>query len=59
MAKKSRSRKVRYSQVSLNQPNVVLREVDYIVARAAQFDSRVVTLGESGTQSAPGMRWSA
>src|SRR5712692_9410496 len=46
MAKKSRSRKVRYSQVSVNQPNVVLREVDYIVARAAQFDSRVVTLGE-------------
>jgi hypothetical protein len=37
---------VRYSQVSLKQPNVVLREVDYIVARAAQFDSRVVTLGE-------------
>jgi hypothetical protein len=44
MAKKSR--KVRYSQVSLKQPNVVLREVDYIVARAAQFDSRVVTLGQ-------------
>ena len=44
MAKKSR--KVRYSQVSIKQPNVVLREVDYIVARAAQFDSRVVTLGE-------------
>src|ERR1700682_2403050 len=40
------SRKVRYSQVSLKQPNVVLREVDYIVARAAQFDSRVVTLGQ-------------
>jgi hypothetical protein len=44
MAKKSR--KVRYSQVSLKQPNVVLREVDHIVARAAQFDSRVVTLGQ-------------
>jgi hypothetical protein len=44
MAKKSR--KVRYSQVSLKQPNVVLREVEYIVARAAQFDSRVVTLGQ-------------
>jgi hypothetical protein len=44
MAKKSR--KVRYSQISLKQPNVVLREVDYIVARAAQFDSRVVTLGQ-------------
>ena len=44
MAKQSR--KVRYSQVSLKQPNVVLREVDYIVARAAQFDSRVVTLGQ-------------
>jgi hypothetical protein len=44
MPKKSRN--VRYSRVSLKQPNVVLREVDYIVARAAQFDSRVVTLGE-------------
>jgi hypothetical protein len=44
MAKKSR--KVRYSQVSIKQPNVVHREVDYIVARAAQFDSRVVTLGQ-------------
>src|SRR6266581_3951177 len=44
MAKKSRN--VRYSRVSLKQPNVVLREVDYIVARAAQFDSRVVTLGQ-------------
>src|SRR5438445_2549738 len=44
MAKKRRN--VRYSRVSLKQPNVVLREVDYIVARAAQFDSRVVTLGQ-------------
>ncbi len=44
MAKKSR--KVRYSEVSLKQTNVVLREVDYIIARAAQFDSRVVTLGQ-------------
>ncbi len=44
MAKKSRN--VRCSRVGLNQPNVVLREVDYIVARAAQFDSRVVTLGQ-------------
>ncbi len=44
MAKKSRN--VQYSRVSLKQPNVVLREVDYIVARAAQFDSRVVTLGQ-------------
>jgi hypothetical protein len=44
MPKKSRN--VRYSRVSLKQPNVVLREVDYIVARAAQFDSRVVTLGQ-------------
>jgi hypothetical protein len=43
MAKKRRN--VRHSRVSLKQPNVVLREVDYIVARAAQFDSRVVTLG--------------
>jgi hypothetical protein len=41
-----KSRKVRYSRVSLKQPNVVLREVDYIVARAAQFDSRVYTLGQ-------------
>jgi len=44
VAKKSRN--VRYSQVSLKQTNVVLREVDYIIARAAQFDSRVVTLGQ-------------
>jgi len=44
MAKKRRN--VRYSRVSLKQPNMVLREVDYIVARAAQFDSRVVTLGQ-------------
>jgi len=44
MAKKRRN--VRHSRVSLKQPNVVLREVDYIVARAAQFDSRVVTLGQ-------------
>src|SRR6266568_9269632 len=44
MAKKSRN--VRYSWVSREQPDVVLREVDYIVARAAQFDSRVVTLGQ-------------
>src|SRR5438128_1837901 len=46
MAKKSRSRKARFPRVSLKQPNLVLREVDYIVARAAQFDSRVVTLGQ-------------
>ena len=44
MAKKRRN--VRYSRVSLNQPYVVLRKVDYIIARAAQFDSRVVTLGQ-------------
>ena len=45
MAKKRRN--VRYSRVSVNkQPNVVLREVDYIVARAAQLDSRVFTLGQ-------------
>jgi hypothetical protein len=37
---------VRDTRVSLKQPNVVLREFDYIVARAAQFDSRVVTLGQ-------------
>src|SRR5216683_6102234 len=44
MTKKSRN--VRQSRVSLKRPNVVLREVDYIVGRAAQFDSRVVTLGQ-------------
>jgi hypothetical protein len=51
MAKKSRN--VRYSRVNLKQPNVVLREVDYIVARAAQFDSRVVTLGQLITSRPP------
>jgi hypothetical protein len=44
MAKKRRN--VRHSRVSLKQPNVVLRDVDYIVARSAQFDSRVVTVGQ-------------
>jgi hypothetical protein len=38
--------KVRSSQVDPAQPNLVLREVDYIVARAAELDSRVVTLGQ-------------
>ena len=40
----SKNRSVRSSRVNLAQPNVVLREVDYIVARAAQFESRLVTL---------------
>ena len=37
---------VSYQQVSLAQPNVVLREVDYIVERAARCDPRFVTLGQ-------------
>jgi hypothetical protein len=40
----SKNRSVRSSRVNLAQPNVVLREVEYVVARAAQFDSRLVTL---------------
>jgi hypothetical protein len=41
-----RRRKVRYARVDPAQPNLVLREVDYIVARAAESDARVVTLGQ-------------
>ena len=40
-SKKRRPKKdghVSYQQVSLAQPNVVLREVDYIVERAARCD---------------------
>jgi hypothetical protein len=37
---------VSYQHVSLAQPNVVLREVDYIVECAAQCDARCVTLGQ-------------
>src|SRR5438874_13390599 len=39
-------RKVRSTRVNAAQPNLVLREVDYIVARAAESDARVVTLGQ-------------
>ncbi len=48
-SKKRRPKKdghVSYQQVSLAQPNVVLREVDYIVERAARCDPRFVTLGQ-------------
>ena len=48
-SKKRRPKKdghVSYQQVSLAQPNVVLREVDYIVERAARYDPRFVTLGQ-------------
>src|SRR6266851_1273767 len=48
-SKKRRPKKdgpVSYQQVSLAQPNMVLREVDYIVERAARCDPRFVTLGQ-------------
>src|SRR6266568_6280305 len=48
-SKKRRPKKdgrVSYQHVSLAQPNVVLREVDYIVERAARCDPRFVTLGQ-------------
>ena len=41
-----RRRKTRYTRVDPAQPNLVLREVDYIVGRAAESDARVVTLGQ-------------
>jgi hypothetical protein len=44
MAKKRRN--VRYSRVNRAKPNLVLREVDYIIARAAESDARFVTLGQ-------------
>ena len=44
MPKKRRN--VRSTRVNAAQPNLVLREVDYIVARAAESDGRVVTLGQ-------------
>jgi len=44
MSKKGRN--VRYSRVSPAKPNLVLTEVDYIVARAAEAESRVVMLGQ-------------
>jgi hypothetical protein len=37
---------VRSARVDPAQPNLVLREVDYIVGRAAELDARVVTLGQ-------------
>src|SRR5207249_7293080 len=44
MTKKGRT--VRSSRVDLAQPNVMLREIDYILRRAEQFESRVVTLDQ-------------
>ena len=44
MPKKRRN--TRYARLNAAQPNLVLREVDYIVARAAESDARVVTLGQ-------------
>jgi hypothetical protein len=44
MPKKRRN--VRYARLNAAQPNLVLREVDYIVARAAESCARVVTLGQ-------------
>lgn len=37
---------MRSTRVDPAQPNLVLREVEYIVARAAESDARVVTLGQ-------------
>ena len=44
MPKKRRN--VRYARLNAAKPNLVLREVNYIVARAAESDARVVTLGQ-------------
>jgi hypothetical protein len=44
MSKKRRN--TRYARLNPAQPNLVLREVDYIVARAAESDARVLTLGQ-------------
>ena len=44
MPKKRRN--TRYARLNAAQPNLVLREVDYIVARATESDARVVTLGQ-------------
>ena len=50
MAKKSRNAKKRpktnYAWVDPTEPKLVLREVDYVFARAAESDARVVTLGQ-------------
>ena len=45
-ARSSKRRNVRYARVNPTHPNLVLREVDYIVARAAESDARVVSLGQ-------------
>ena len=45
-ARPKRRRKVRYARLKAAQPNLVLREVDYIVARAVESDARVVSLGQ-------------
>lgn len=37
---------MRYARLNAAQPNLVVREVEYIVARAAESDARVVTLGQ-------------
>jgi hypothetical protein len=50
MVKKRRNTKKRantsYAWVDTTEPKLVLREVDYVVARAAESDARVVTLGQ-------------
>ena len=45
-ARSKKGRNTRYTRLTPAQPNLVLREVDYIVARAAESDARVVTLGQ-------------
>lgn len=45
-ARSRKRRNTRYTRLNPAQPNLVLREVDYIVARAAESDARVVTLGQ-------------
>jgi hypothetical protein len=44
MTKKRRN--VRSARVNVAQPNAMLREVDYIVRRARQCDTRVVSLDQ-------------
>ena len=45
-ARSKKRRNTRYTRLNPAQPNLVLREVDYVVARAAESDARVVTLGQ-------------
>ena len=45
-ARSKKRRNTRYTRLNPAQPNLVLREVDYIVARAAESDAHVVTLGQ-------------